>query len=348
MVAAAVKLPVIGSLVVPVRGVQRIAVGVVGGELVTLRAIGVSVKVAVTLRASVISTVQVLVPVQSPLQPLNVESAAGVAVRVMVVRLVIVAVQVVPQLMLAGVEVTVPFPVLVIVKTEGGGVAVTACTIPSGLLIPTLTGPLPLSRVQVMVVVPSGPVATCGLDASWPVVERSIGVLKVVAFAARVAACTMVLLPLERRQVMVVVPSGPVSTCGLSALAPMAERSIGVLKVVAFAARVAACTMSSLLLLGRLQVMVVVPSGPVSTCGLSAFPPVVERSIGVLKVVAFAARVAAWTMKLLPLYRLQLMVVVPSGPVATCGLSALWPVVEMSIGVLKVVAPAARVAACTM
>ena len=187
MVAAAVKLPVIGSLVVPVRGVQRIAVGVVGGELVALRAIGVSVKVAVTLRASVISTVQVLVPVQSPLQPLNVESAAGVAVRVMVVRLVIVAVQVVPQLMLAGVEVTVPFPVLVIVKTEGGGVAVTACTIPSLDSDPELL----LSRVQVMVVVPSGPVATCGLDASWPVVERSIGVLKVLAPAARVAACTM-------------------------------------------------------------------------------------------------------------------------------------------------------------
>ena len=52
--AVAVKLPVIGSLVVPARGVQRIAVGVVGGELVALRAIGVSVKVAVTLRASVI------------------------------------------------------------------------------------------------------------------------------------------------------------------------------------------------------------------------------------------------------------------------------------------------------
>jgi hypothetical protein len=35
-----------------------------------------------------------------------------------------------------------------------------------------------------------------------------MGVLKVVAFAARVAACTMVLLPLERYQVIVVVPSG--------------------------------------------------------------------------------------------------------------------------------------------
>ena len=146
------KPPVIGWLVVPVPEVQRIAVGVVGGGLVALRAIGVSVKVAVTLRACVIETVQVLVPVQSPLQPLKVESGVGVAVRVMRVRLVIVAVQVVPQLMLAGVEVTVPFPVLVTVKTEGGGVAVTACTI---LLVP-------FERHHVMVVVPCGPVATCG------------------------------------------------------------------------------------------------------------------------------------------------------------------------------------------
>jgi hypothetical protein len=51
-----------------------------------------------------------------------------------------------------------------------------------------------------------------------------------------------------------------------------------------------------LLLLGRVQVMVVVPSGPIASCGLSAFAPMVETSIGVLKVVAFAARVAACTM----------------------------------------------------
>ena len=48
-----------------------------------------------------------------------------------------------------------------------------------------------------MVVVPSGPVATAGLQKQsmsfWSVVETSIGVLKVVAFAARVAACTMML-----------------------------------------------------------------------------------------------------------------------------------------------------------
>ena len=115
---AAVKLPVMGWLVVRVPVFQRILVGVRG------------VKVAVTLRACVIETVQVLVPVQSPLQPLNVEAVPAVAVRVTVVRLAIVAVQVVPQLMLAGVDVTVPFPVLLTFKTEGGGVAVTACTMP--------------------------------------------------------------------------------------------------------------------------------------------------------------------------------------------------------------------------
>ena len=67
---------------------------------------------------------------------------------------------------------------------------------------------------------------------------------RVVAIAARVAACTMLWLPSKRLQVMVVVPSGPVATCGLSAFWSVVERLIGVLKVVAFAARVAACTMS--------------------------------------------------------------------------------------------------------
>ena len=106
--------------------------------------------------------------------------------------------------------------------------------------------PSSFERVQVMVVVPPGPVATCGSDAFSPVSERLIGVLKVVAFAARVAACTMRLLPSKRIQVMVVVPSGPTATCtaGEDPLlsTPPLERSIGVLKVLAPAARVATCT----------------------------------------------------------------------------------------------------------
>ena len=44
-----------------------------------------------------------------------------------------------------------------------------------------------------------------------------MGVLKVVALAARVAPCTMLLGPSELCQVMVVVLSGPVATCGLYA-----------------------------------------------------------------------------------------------------------------------------------
>jgi hypothetical protein len=39
-------------------------------------------KVAVTLRAAVMATVQVPVPVQAPLQPAKTEPAAGLAVRV--------------------------------------------------------------------------------------------------------------------------------------------------------------------------------------------------------------------------------------------------------------------------
>ncbi len=47
-----------------------------------------SVKVAVTVGAALIVTVQVPVPVQAPLQPVKVEPAAGAAVRVTTVPLV--------------------------------------------------------------------------------------------------------------------------------------------------------------------------------------------------------------------------------------------------------------------
>ena len=61
---------------------------------------GVSVNVAVTLVSAVRLTVQVLVPVQPPpVQPVNVEPAAGVAVRVTVLPLTNVALHVAPQLM---------------------------------------------------------------------------------------------------------------------------------------------------------------------------------------------------------------------------------------------------------
>ena len=65
-----------------------------------------------TAVAAVIVTVQVPVPSQGPaLQPAKVEPVAGVAVKVTAVPLAKLAEQVAPQLMPAGVLVTVPEPV---------------------------------------------------------------------------------------------------------------------------------------------------------------------------------------------------------------------------------------------
>jgi hypothetical protein len=71
-----------------------------------------SVNVAVTDCAEVIATEQVPVPLHPPpLQPVNVEPAPAAAVRVTTVGATKGAVQVAPQLMPAGLEVTVPVPV---------------------------------------------------------------------------------------------------------------------------------------------------------------------------------------------------------------------------------------------
>ena len=63
----------------------------------------------VVLEDSVI--LQSAVPVQPPLQPANVDPEAAVAVNVTAVPLLILAVQVLPQLIPAGLLVTVPVPV---------------------------------------------------------------------------------------------------------------------------------------------------------------------------------------------------------------------------------------------
>ena len=68
-------------------------------------------KVAVTFLAALRVTVQLAVPVQSPLQPTKVEPASAVAVSVTVVPEAKLAEQVAPQLMLAGKEDTLPVPV---------------------------------------------------------------------------------------------------------------------------------------------------------------------------------------------------------------------------------------------
>jgi hypothetical protein len=85
-------------------------------------------KVAVTLRAELIVTVQVPVPLHAPLQPANVEPDAAAGVRVTAVPDVYVALQVVPQLMPAGELVTVPAPVPAFVTLSVYDVDVELCS----------------------------------------------------------------------------------------------------------------------------------------------------------------------------------------------------------------------------
>ncbi len=75
-------------------------------------------KPAVTFCAFVMLNVQVRVPLQAPLQPLKVEPVAAVAVRVTGVPLSKLELQVLPQLIPAGVLVTLPlpFPLLVTLR----------------------------------------------------------------------------------------------------------------------------------------------------------------------------------------------------------------------------------------
>ena len=85
---------------------------------------GMALKFAVTALAEDITTVQVPdVLVQAPDHPVNVEPAVMVAVRVTEVLWLYEYEQVAPQLIPAGLEVTVPepVPVLVTVKVFGPG-----------------------------------------------------------------------------------------------------------------------------------------------------------------------------------------------------------------------------------
>ena len=67
-------------------------------------------KVAVTLRAWVMDTVQVPVPEQSPVQPAKRHPFAGVAVSRTLALDLYECVHVRPQLIPAGVETTLPLP----------------------------------------------------------------------------------------------------------------------------------------------------------------------------------------------------------------------------------------------
>ena len=73
---------------------------------------------AVTLLAALIVTTHDHVPVQLPLQPAKTDPEVAVAVRVTAVPSPKLALQVEPQLMPAGVEVTVPDPVPALVTVS--------------------------------------------------------------------------------------------------------------------------------------------------------------------------------------------------------------------------------------
>jgi len=95
--------------------------------------------VAVTARAALIVTLHAPVPVQAPLQPVNVEPVAGAAVRVTAAPLVNDAEQVLPQEMPVGVLVTVPLPApaLVTVSAKDDGKVNVAVTDVAAFIVTT-------------------------------------------------------------------------------------------------------------------------------------------------------------------------------------------------------------------
>src|SRR6058998_1634162 len=120
----------------------------------SVKALGLTAKVAVTARAALMVTLQVPVPVQLPLQPVKVEPAAGAAVRVTAVLLVKEAEQVAPHEMPAGALVTVPvpFPNLVTERAKVGAVNVAVtlwATLMVTVQVPVPVQPPPLQPVKV-------------------------------------------------------------------------------------------------------------------------------------------------------------------------------------------------------
>src|SRR6267142_4045497 len=120
----------------------------------SVKALGLTAKVAVTARAALMVRLQVPVPVQLPLQPEKVEPAAGAAVKVTAVPLGKEAEQVAPQSMPAGALVTVPepAPAVVTVRAKDGkvNVAVTAAAaFMVTVQVPVPVQPPPVQPVKV-------------------------------------------------------------------------------------------------------------------------------------------------------------------------------------------------------
>ena len=121
----------------------------------SVKLMGFAVNVAVTARAEVIETVQPPVPVQAPLQPVNVDPVAGAAVTVTVVPLANDVAHVLPQEMPVGVLVTVPLPVpdfVTVNANEAGSVNVAVTEVAAFIVtahVPVPAQPPPLQPENV-------------------------------------------------------------------------------------------------------------------------------------------------------------------------------------------------------
>jgi len=121
---------------------------------------GCSANVAVTLWAALIVTVQVPVPVQPPLQPVNVEPVAGVAVSVTAVPLANAVEQVAPHEMPVGELVTVPLPVPAFVTARVNGCSANVAVTEVAAVIVVVHVPVPVQApLQPVKVEPAAGVA---------------------------------------------------------------------------------------------------------------------------------------------------------------------------------------------
>lgn len=133
------RVTVLPELVVPIATVPKLKL--VGDNVTT--GLLLKLNVAVTDLGEVMVTEQLPVPVQAPLQPANADPEAAVAVRVTGVPLLKFAAHVLPQLMPAGLLVTVPVPVPARVTVKGN-TAVKVAVTDSAALIFTEQVPVPL------------------------------------------------------------------------------------------------------------------------------------------------------------------------------------------------------------
>jgi hypothetical protein len=109
------------------------------------------VKFAVTLRAAVMVTLQLPVPVHAPLQPVKVDPTAAVGVRTTFVPLLKVALHVDPQLIPLGVDVTEPLPLAATVSGYVSSVKVAVAVFSVFMVTTQLPVPVhaPLQPVKV-------------------------------------------------------------------------------------------------------------------------------------------------------------------------------------------------------